>query len=317
MAFRCLSATMVTRGLLFALLGMCCAGKLWAGEKPVESEAPPQTVRVAAVQCYSRMGQTEYNRELLMGLIREAAEDGAKIVVLPEAAVHGYMDPGRWTIWTGDVESRDEQRLYVGSVAEPVPGPSTEYFAKLAAELGIYLTIPLIEKAEDVFYNTVLLADPSGEIVAHHRKQNLWSPGDGPWASDGELPLQVVETPYGKVGLMICYDVHKLARPLGEADADIVLYSVGWYGPTKAWFGGIFPRNYVVPNGFNVVAANWSADSDALGWEGIGCSSVIRRDGDVVAVAKKQRGPEIVVADLPVKHRAVTASEDSAPRVSE
>jgi predicted amidohydrolase len=111
----------------------------------------------------------------------------------------------------------------------------------------------------------------------------------------------VVDTPFGRVGLMICYECHVMPRRLKAAGAQIVLYSVGWYGPnTKGWYEDIFPRDYVKPYGMAVVSANWSADPDAPGWEGIGHSTIYAADGTVLAATKSERGNTVVIADVPV-----------------
>lgn len=269
---------------------------------------PEGKVRVAAVQCYSRMGEIAYNRTLLTRCIERAAQAGAKIVVTPECAVQGYMDPGRDKVWSQRL--RGKGRLPVGEVAEAVPGPSTRYFGQLARRLRIYLAIGLIEAAEGRFHNSQALVGPDGRMLLHHRKQKLWPPGDGLWVTAGKRPLQVLDTPYGRLGLMICYEVHRLPKPLGAAQVDIVLYSIGWFGPnTKGWYTDTFPRRYVAPNGFAIVCSNWSADEGAPGWEGIGYSCVIDRDGTVLAMARAERGTEIVIADLPVRHRATRGQD--------
>lgn len=163
-----------------------------------EISASAATVRVAAIQCYSKMGETSQNTMQLIPLIRQAAAGGAKIIVTPECAVQGYMYPPDWTTWTAQSSS------ITGSTRR---GP----------------------------------------------------PGDGAWCSEGKRPIQVVDTPYGRLGLMICFDFHVLPPKLVEHRAGIVLYSVGWYGPnTKDWFSNKFSEIVVMPSGFNVVAANWS-----------------------------------------------------------
>ncbi|HUT35407.1 MAG TPA: carbon-nitrogen hydrolase family protein [Planctomycetota bacterium] len=282
-------------GFAVAVALSLCAADAWAA-----SAEPPPTVRVAAIQCYSRMGEVERNRKLLTGLIEKAAGQGAKIVVLPECAVQGYMDPGRNVTWSA--KAKGEGQLAVQEHAESVPGPSTRHFAELAKKLGIYLVVPLIEAAGDEFYNAQVLLGPEGKVLLHHRKWNLWPPGDATWASPGTRPVQVADTPLGRLGLMICYDVHKLPEELKKAGADVVLYSVGWYGPnTETWFGDVFPRRYVVRNGFAAVAANWSAEPGAPGWPGHGYSCVVAPDGKVLAMAKTTRGDEIVLADVPTR----------------
>ncbi|MFW6162473.1 MAG: carbon-nitrogen hydrolase family protein [Planctomycetota bacterium] len=290
-----------TAAILAASLAVVAEGRDLA---PV----PEGKVRVAAVQCYSRMGETAHNRTLLTRCIERAARAGAKIVVTPECAAQGYMDPGRDKVWSQRL--RGEGRLAVRDVAEPVPGPSTRYFGQLAKRLGIYLVVGLVEAAEGRFHNSQVLLGPDGRLRLHHRKQKLWPPGDGLWVTAGTRPLQTLDTPYGRLGLMICYEVHKLPRPLGEAGVDIVLYSIGWFGPnTRGWYTDTFPRKYVAPNGFAIVCANWSADKGAPGWEGIGYSCIIDRDGTVLAMARSERGAEVVLADLPIRHRAKASRE--------
>ena len=294
---------MSLRAILAA--GLAAAACSAAGEL---GPVPEGKVRVAAVQCYSRMGEIEHNRALLTRCIERAARAGAKIVVTPECAVQGYMDPGRDKVWSQRL--RGKGRLAVRDAAEPVPGPSTRVFAQLAKRLGIYLAIGLVEAVDGRFHNAQALLGPDGRLLLHHRKQSLWQPGDGLWVTAGKRPLQVADTPYGRLGLMICYEVHKLPKPLGAAGVDIVLYSIGWYGPnTKGWYTDTFPRRYVVPNGFAIVCSNWSADEGAPGWEGIGYSCIIDRDGTVLAMARAERGAEIVVADVPIRHRAKQGRE--------
>jgi N-carbamoylputrescine amidase len=218
------------------------------------------------------------------------------------------MDPcadSKWTVRKND----SEQDWDVEPVAEHVPGPSTRHFGALARSLQIYLAVPLIESAGDRFYNALVLLGPAGEVIAHHRKHALWAPGDAGWATASDSPVKTVATPFGRLGLMICYDVHALPRELKKARADIVLYAVGWYGPnTENWYRDVFPRRYVVPNGFAVVAANWAAEPGRRPWDGAGCSCVIGRNGAVLAMARTMAGSEIVLADLPVPAFAETVA---------
>ncbi len=259
-----------------------------------------ETVRVAAVQCPSVMGRTDDNVRNITNLIRQAAAQGAQIVVLPECAVQGYLDPTTWTSWSAsDTGDRD-----VSKVAVPVPGSMTALFGHLADDLNIYLCVGLIEVASNRFFNSQVLLSPKGSIVAHHRKKSLWTPGDSSWCTPGDLPVQVLKTEFGNLGLMICYDFHSMSPLLAKAGADIVLYSVGWYGPNEAdWFGRSFPARAVIPYGFSVVAANWSSSSVDKVWPGRGYSCIIKADGTILGMAKSVVGDEIVIADLPIRKR--------------
>ena len=257
-----------------------------------------KTVTVAAIQCSSVMGETERNISMITSLIGQAADAGAKIVVLPECSVQGYMDPTVWRSWSKTEEGANE----VARVAQQVPGPATKVFAALAQKYGIYICIGLVESAEKDFFNSQLLFGSDGRIIAHHRKKHLWTPGDSAWCSPGDLPVQVVETEYGKLGLMICYDFHVLPELLAEKEVDIVLYSVGWYGPNeKRWFSEALPKKTVVPHGFHMVVANWTSASAEITWPGRGFSCILNEDGEVLAMSHARVGASIVIGELPIR----------------
>ncbi len=261
-----------------------------------------EAVRVAAIQCYSDMGETSANVERLVKLVRKAAAEGAKIVVTPEGAIQGYCYPQTWIKWTAGKDAEDE--MPVAQFAEPIPGPSTIIFSKLALELKVYLCVGAIEAADGKFYNSQVLFDPQGKIAAHHRKKAMWPPGDGDWCSPGELPVQIVDTEYGRLGLMICYDFQLLPPLLHDAGADIILYSVGWYGPNeKNWFTNLFPRKAIIPYGHHVVSANWCGRDPDDDWPGRGYSCVISKSGEILALNDDGSQECVVIADLPVKSR--------------
>jgi predicted amidohydrolase len=107
----------------------------------------PRSVKVAAIQCSSELGAVDANRAKLSALVRESATDGAKIVVLPEMSVTGYLSQDLRTNW--HLPGRPLDPAFQGKdprpFAETIPGPSTRHFAALAKELGVYLTVPLLE----------------------------------------------------------------------------------------------------------------------------------------------------------------------------
>ncbi len=289
--------------LIFSLL-LCVffsgCGRKNITQSDVQDSGKSPAVKVAAIQMYSEIGNPKRNALRMAELVREGAEKGAKIIVTPECSIPGYMNIPYGVKWARE-QKPEEGELDADIVAETVPGYSTRYFGKLSDELDIYLSISLIEKADGNLYNTQVLLGPEGKIRAHHRKQNLWAEGDGLWASKGDRPVQYIDTEYGRLGLMICYDVHRLTAIHAENNVDIILYSVGWYGPnTKSWFTSIFPARYLHETGMSVIAANWSADKVENRWSGAGYSCIIENETEVKAIADTEIGDHVVIGTLPI-----------------
>ena len=145
---------------------------------------------------------------------------------MPETSITGYLSQDLKTNW--HIAGRPIEKEFKGKnpagFAEQVPGPSTEYFCKLAKQLEVYITVPLLEEAQvqtsenntdepnksTVYYNTVCLVSPKGKIVAHYRKLTPWPHPEKSWATPGDKGVQIYDTEYGRVGLAICYDIHTI-----------------------------------------------------------------------------------------------------------
>lgn len=281
-----------------------------------EEPLKPQKVKVAAIQCSSDLGAVEKNRAKLTALVREAAAAGAKIVVLPETAITGYVSQDlkvNWHLPGRPIDPSFRGRHPLAS-AETVPGSSTEHFAALAKELRIYLTIPLLERvggdsraadlppqqqAEPVqFFNTVCLASPEGKIVAHYRKLNPWPFPEQSWATAGDRGLQTYDTEYGRVGLAICFDIHTILERYESEDLWALLYPIAWVDEEHPaeWFWHHLPLR-VKQFDHYVIGANWSVDHPQK-WRGYGFSTIISPKGEVLATARSLHGSEIVYAEL-------------------
>ncbi len=259
--------------------------------------AKPEKVRVAAIQFHSVMGEVRQNRLGLAELVRRAAAGGANIIVLPEAAVSGYADIDTDTFWSSDGDP-EPGFVPASEVAERADGESVRFFSELARECGIYVTVPFIELASGKLYNTVVLLGPDGKPRIHYRKQHLWTVADPSWVTPGDLGTPVIDTEYGRIGVMICYDVNHLLPEFREKSADIVLHCVAWYGP---WFDGRFNKA-VKKAGVTLVLANWTFPEPRT-WRGPGASRIIGSDGAVLAQTDRDFGDGIVTADLPVRRR--------------
>jgi predicted amidohydrolase len=271
------------------------------------ADPKPATVKVAAVQCSSDLGDVAGNTKKLTALVREAAKNGAKIVVLPETAVTGYLSQDLKTNW--HLKGWPLDAKFAGKdpsgLAETVPGPSTKQFCALAKELDVYLTVPLLEvdvtKGKDAprYFNTVCLAGPKGELVAHYRKLTPWPHPEQSWATPGDRGVQTVDTEYGRVGLGICFDVHTVLEKYEPHKLWCLLYPIAWVDAEHPadWMLHKLPAR-VKPFRHHLVGANWSVDKKQ-DWRGYGFSVVISAEGKVVAAAKSLYGSEVVYADLP------------------
>jgi predicted amidohydrolase len=257
----------------------------WFGSVGSASDAPvtPRTVKVAAVQCSSDLGEVAANTRKLTALIKEAAGNGARIVVLPEAAITGYLSQDLKTNW--HVRGRPLEPQFKGrdpdKFAEAVPGPSTKHFAALAKELGIYLTIPFVEVDRKDgadgprYFNTVCLANPRGELVAHYRKLTPWPYPEKSWATPGDRGVQTADTEFGRVGLGICFDIHTILEKYQDRNLWALLYPIAWVDNEHPadWFFHRLPVR-VQPFKHHLVGANWSVDTKP-DWRGYGFSTIM------------------------------------------
>jgi len=264
----------------------------------------PETVRVAAVQFRSVFAAPAENRRRLEPCIREAAAKGAKIVVLPETAISGYASQDLKRTWhaPGWDENRDLAGIEAEGVAERVPGPSTKAFAELAAELGIFLTVPFLEVEPDTgrYFNTTVLVGPEGNGLLHYRKLNPWPYVEKGWASPGDRGHQVIDTPYGRLALLICFDINFEPLALKQLNVDILLYSIAWVdSPKSRWFRHDLPDIARFGN-FHIIGANWTV-AEKPTWDGYGQSLIIDRTGRVLARVKDDLVEEIIYADLPIE----------------
>ncbi len=269
--------------------------------------SPGTEFLVAAVQCPSRMGDVEGNCRRLERLVREAASHGAKIIVLPEASVTGYLSqdlgvnwhlPGR-PLRPDFTEGRSPE-----AAAQTVPGKTTARFGRLARVLGVYIVVTFveIEKATGRYFNTACLIGPRGRILLHYRKLHPWPYPEDSWTTPGDRGLAIAETPYGRLGLLICYDIHDVPPLLAERGVETLLYPIAWVDDEEStWFDVGLPAE-ARRHGVNIVGANWSVEKKQ-DWPGYGMSRIIDREGKILAAAKGDLGEEILYARLSVAPR--------------
>jgi len=170
--------------------------------------------RLAAVQIDIALGRIEDNLARITDQAEKAAADGAQLVVFPECAVTGYA-----------FDSLDEARPF----AEPIPGPTTERLGQLCRRLEIHLVTGMLEADRDRLFNAAVLVGPQG-LVGSSRKVHLPMLGIDRFATPGDRPFQVWDTPLGRIGMLICYDLSfpEAARVLMLQGADLIVLPTNW-----------------------------------------------------------------------------------------
>ena len=163
----------------------------------MEKSVPPGTkraLRVAAVQVVSENGKVAENLQHSTDLVEEAADRGAKLILLPEFMPTGYIYTKE--IWNG---------------AEPKEGTTVKWLKETSKRLGVWLGTSFLEADGQDFYNTFVITNPEGEDDGRVRKQ---TPAIGEACfTRGEAGPHVINTRLGKIGVAVCYENHFAYTP--------------------------------------------------------------------------------------------------------
>ena len=199
----------------------------------------------------------QVNKEKLASNIAKVAEQGAELVVLQE--LHNSL----YFCQTENTQLCD--------LAEPIPGPSTEFYGALAAKLGIVLVISLFERrAPGLYHNTAVVFEKDGTIAGTYRKMHI--PDDPAYYekfyfTPGDLGFTPIQTSVGKLGVQVCWDqwYPEGARLMALAGAELLIYptAIGYESSDtpeeqerqrEAWT--TVQRGHAVANGVPVIAVN-------------------------------------------------------------
>jgi 5-aminopentanamidase len=166
-------------------------------------------MRVAVAQIEPRLGEKARNLETCVAQLEQAVAAGAELLVLPECAIPGYM-----------FDSAEEALPF----AEEIPGPSTQALADACRRLGAHAVCGLLEREGDLLYNSAVLVGPGG-LVGSYRKTHLPFLGVDRFTAHGD-ELPVYDTPLGRIGLEICYDLRfpEATRTLALKGAEVVAH---------------------------------------------------------------------------------------------
>ncbi len=176
-------------------------------------------VRVGVIQASSVMMDLERSVDKACRLIEEAAANGAQLIVFPEAFLSGY--PRGLSFGTAVGMRRSDGRKDWGRYwrsAVSIPSPQMQRLSSAISQVQVYVVMGIIERADHgsqgTLYGTTVYFGPNGEILGKHRKLKptaserlIWGEGDG-------STLTVVDSPYGKIGGLICWENY---MPLARA----------------------------------------------------------------------------------------------------
>ena len=195
-------------------------------------------IRVASASVLPKKWDKAQNWERIERLVRKATTEGdAKVVVTPEGALDGYVI--NEVNAEKDPQKRKELIEKFISLAEPADGPYLKKASALSAELDIYLVLGLLEKAGESLFNSAILIDPDGDIIGRYSKTHFaqgYTINPTCYTPGNQYP--VFQTPFGKVGIMICYDrqLPEPARILSLKGAQVLFVpSYGSYTDKDGW----------------------------------------------------------------------------------
>ena len=231
--------------------------------------------------------------------VREAAARGAQVICLQELFRSQYFCR--------------EENAELFALAEPIPGPSTQSLGKLARELKVVIVASLFERrAAGLYHNTAAVISADGEIAGLYRKMHI---PDDPlyfekyYFTPGDLGFGSIATPYGRLGVLVCWDqwYPEGARIAALSGADLLVYptAIGWHPSEKSQYGAAqldawrtIQRAHAIANGVYVAAVNrvgYEGPSEH-GLEFWGSSFVADPFGQVIAQASMDL-EEILIAD--------------------
>lgn len=247
------------------------------------------------------------NRQKTRRLIRQAANEGAELVVLQE--LHDSL----YFCQTEDVRNFD--------LAESIPGEGTEFYAKVAGECRVVLVTSMFERrAAGLYHNTAVVFERDGNIAGKYRKMHI--PDDPAYYekfyfTPGDLGFKPIRTSVGLLGVMVCWDqwYPEAARLMALAGAEVLIYptAIGYESSDslaeqerqrEAW--KTIQRGHAVANGLPVIAVNRTGHEDdpsgkTNGIDFWGTSFVAGSQGEILA-----EGPTddewLKVVDIDLQH---------------
>ncbi|CAI8939682.1 nitrilase family protein [Pseudomonas sp. IT-P291] len=256
---------------------------------------------VACCQLAPKIGDLAYNRTLTERAIRQAALQGAQVVVLPELVQSGYLFTDRFEAL---------------SLAETTDGPALQLWQVLARELNLVIVGGFCERLPgDELANSAAMIDANG-LRAVYRKAHLWDAEKDIFTA-GDAPPPVVETVHGRFGMLICYDLEfpEWVRLPALAGADLLCAPVNWPdGPrpqTERPAEVLRVQANASVNRMFIAACDRYGHERGVGW--VQGSVIVDADGYPLAGPAEQGGEQMLLATLNLaeaRNKRISARND-------
>jgi predicted amidohydrolase len=252
--------------------------------------------KFAVVQMHTRPLDPDANLQKVVTRLEQAAAQGAELAVFPECALTGYF------------LSAEE----AASVSETVPGPRTERLAEPCRLHKVHAVVGTIENDDaGRCFNTAILVGPDG-LLGRYRKTHLLCLGVDRFLTPGDSPPAVYETPLGRLGVLICYDLRfpEPARVLALSGAQAILLPTAW--PAAATlYPDFVARTRAAENGVYVLAADHVGEERGARY--LGRSLAVGPDGEILAQAGRDEEAilyvDVDLARSEQKHRVFVPGE--------
>jgi predicted amidohydrolase len=262
-----------------------------------------RNVRIAVAQYAPAVGEVGANRAAAVQWARRAADESVDLLVLPELASSGYV-----------FESETEA---AATSEDARHGALVDALGEVCRDTGLHCVVGLNESDGDVRYNSAVVVGPQGHL-ATYRKLHLFNDEKSWFEPGGDLP--VVELPFGRVGMVICFDLWfpEAARALALAGAEIIAVPTNWvasfrrqvYNDAGYCLGDIVAMATAGQNGVVVACA------DRVGVERdvrfLGCSVIVGSDGWPLQGPAGHEDEALLVADVDLD--SVAAARRRTPR---
>ena len=250
----------------------------------------------AIVQMHTRPLDPDANLQKVVTRLEQAAAQGAELAVFPECALTGYF-----------LSAQEAD-----SIAEPIPGPRIERLVEASRKASLLAVVGTIEKdADGRCFNSAALVGPEG-LLGRYRKTHLLCLGVDRFLSRGESINGPFETPLGRLGLLICYDLRlpEPARLLALAGARAILLPTAW--PAAATlYPDYVARTRAAENGIYLIAADHVGEERGARY--LGRSLAVGPDGEILAQAGRDEEAilyvDVDLARSEQKHRVFVPGE--------